>query len=122
MLGIPAATIAERTGVTRRYWVPPGIGPSDLGKEASEAALAVAGLGPDDVDLIVFATMSPDIAFPGSGCFLQDKLGCRTVGALDIRSQCSGFLSALATADAFVRADRSSRVLVCCAEVHSSAL
>src|SRR6185503_384672 len=122
MLGIPAATIAERTGVTRRYWVPPGIGPSDLGKEASEAALAVAGLGPADVDLIVFATMTPDIAFPGSGCFLQDKLGCRTVGALDVKGQCAGFIFALATADRFVRAGAAERVLVVGAEVHSTAL
>ena len=122
MLGVPASTIAERTGVTRRHWVAPGIGPSDLGKEASEVALAAAGLGPDDVDLIVFATMTPDIAFPGSGCFLQDKLGCRTVGAIETRAQCAGFIFALATADRFLRAGAAERVLVVGAEVHSTAL
>jgi 3-oxoacyl-[acyl-carrier-protein] synthase-3 len=122
MLAVPPSTIAERTGVTRRYWVAPGIGPSDLGKEASEAALAVAGLEPADVDLIVFATMTPDIAFPGSGCFLQDKLGCRTVGALDVKAQCAGFIYALATADRFVQAGAAERVLVVGAEVHSTAL
>ena len=122
MLGVPPSTIAERTGVTRRHWVAPGIGPSDLGKEASEAALAVAGLEPADVDLIVFATMTPDIAFPGSGCFLQDKLGCRTVGALDVKAQCAGFIYALATADRFVQAGAAERVLVVGAEVHSTAL
>jgi len=121
-LASKAAAIEAATGVRVRHRAPSGAGPSDLATTAAGRALAAAGLGAEDVDLIVFATMSPDIAFPGSGCFLQDKLGCRTVGALDIRSQCSGFLSALATADAFVRADRSSRVLVCCAEVHSSAL
>jgi 3-oxoacyl-[acyl-carrier-protein] synthase-3 len=121
-LGSDAATIEAATGVRVRRRAAPGAGPSDLATTAAARALGAAGLGPGDVDLIVFATMTPDIAFPGSGCFLQDKLGCRTVGALDIRAQCSGFLSALATADAFVRAGRTSRVLVCCAEVHSSAL
>src|SRR5207247_30517 len=77
---------------------------------------------PADVDLIVFATMTPDVAFPGSGCYLQNKLGCRTVGALDVRAQCAGFLFALATADRFVRAGAAGRVLVACAEVHSTAL
>src|SRR5262245_45109669 len=98
------------------------MGPSGLGCEASRAALAPAGLEPADIDLIVFATMTPDIAFPGAGCFLQHKLGCRTVGALDVRAQCAGFLFALATADRFVRAGAATRVLVVGAEVHSSGL
>ena len=121
-LDVAPAAIAERTGITRRHWVVPGLGPSDLGREASEAALAAAGLGPDDIDLIVFATMTPDIAFPGSGCFLQEKLGCRTIGAIDVRAQCAGFVFALATADRFVRAGAAGRVLVVGAEVHSTAL
>jgi 3-oxoacyl-[acyl-carrier-protein] synthase-3 len=66
--------------------------------------------------------MTPDIAFPGSGCFLQDKLGCRTVGALDIRAQCAGFLFALVTADRYVRSGKAGRVLVAGAEVYSTAL
>jgi 3-oxoacyl-[acyl-carrier-protein] synthase-3 len=74
------------------------------------------------VDLIVFASMTPDIAFPGSGCFLQHKLGCRTVGALDVRAQCAGFLFALATADRFIRAGAATRVLVAGAEIYSTAL
>jgi 3-oxoacyl-[acyl-carrier-protein] synthase-3 len=102
--------------------VEPGRGPSDLGRDAAEVALARAGLAPADVDLIVFATMTPDIAFPGSGCFLQDKLGCRTVGALDVRAHCAGFLFALATADRFVRAGAAGRVLVVGAEVFSTGL
>jgi 3-oxoacyl-[acyl-carrier-protein] synthase-3 len=85
-------------------------------------ALGAAGLGTDDVDLIIFATMTPDIAFPGSGCFLQDKLGCRTVGALDVRAQCAGFLFALVTADRYVRSGKAGRVLVAGGEVHSTAL
>ena len=122
MLDVAPAAIAERTGVTRRRWVAPGAGPSDLGREAAADALARAGLGPEAIDLIVFATMTPDIAFPGSGCFLQDKLGCREVGALDVRAQCAGFLFALATADRFVRAGAASCALVVGAEVHSTAL
>ena len=121
-LGTSAGAIAERTGITRRHFVEPGVGPSDLAREASLAALGAAGLGPEDVDLIVFATMTPDIAFPGSGCFLQDKLACRTVGALDVRAQCAGFLFALVTADRYVRSGKAERVLVAGAEVHSTAL
>jgi 3-oxoacyl-[acyl-carrier-protein] synthase III len=122
LLDVSPAAIAERTGITRRHWVAPGLGPSDLGRDAAVATLANAALTPDDVDLIVFATMTPDIAFPGSGCFLQDKLGCRTVGALDVRAQDAGFLFALATGDRFVRAGAAERVLVVGAEVHSTAL
>jgi 3-oxoacyl-[acyl-carrier-protein] synthase-3 len=122
MLDVSPAAIAERTGVARRHWVAAGAGPSDLGRDAAADALQRAGLGPDAIDLIVFATMTPDIAFPGSGCFLQDKLGCREIGALDIRAQCAGFLFGLATADRFVRAGAASCALVVGAEVHSTAL
>jgi 3-oxoacyl-[acyl-carrier-protein] synthase-3 len=122
MLDVAPAAIAERTGVTRRHWVAAGAGPSDLGRDAGADALERAGLGPDAIDLIVFATMTPDIAFPGSGCFLQHKLGCREVGALDIRAQCAGFIFGLATADRFVQAGAASCVLVVGAEVHSTAL
>ena len=121
-LGGTAAALEERTGVARRHYAPVGQGPSDLAREASLAALGAAGLGPADVDLIVFATMSPDVAFPGSGCYLQHKLECRTVGAVDIRAQCAGFVFGLATADRFVRAGAAGRVLVAAAEVHSTAL
>jgi len=121
-LGEPAAVIERRAGFARRAYAEPGLGPSDLARLAAEAALADAGIAAADVDLIVFATMTPDIAFPGSGCFLQDKLGCRTVGAIDVRAQCAGFLFALATADRFVRAGAATRVLVAGAEIYSSAL
>jgi 3-oxoacyl-[acyl-carrier-protein] synthase-3 len=121
-LGTTGAALEELCGVARRRYAEVGQGPSDLAREASLAALTAAGLGPSDVDLIVFATMSPDIAFPGSGCFLQHKLQCRTVGAVDIRAQCAGFVFALAAADRFVRAGAAERVLVAGAEVHSTAL
>lgn len=121
-LGVGAAELEARTGIARRHHVEPGQGPSDLAREAAMAALGHAGLAPRDVDLIVFATISPDIAFPGAGCFLQARLGCDTVGAIDLRAQCAGFLFALATGDRFVRAGAAKRVLVAAGEVHSTAL
>ena len=121
-LGTTADALETRTGITVRHHAELGAGPSDLAREAALAALSDAGLGPSDVDLILFATMTPDIAFPGSGCFLQDKLGCGTVGAIDLRAQCAGFLYALATADRFVRAGAAQRVLVATAEIHSTGL
>lgn len=121
-LGTSAAAILVETGIAARRWAEPGQGPSDLAVGASQSALAAAGLDVGDVDFIVFATMTPDIAFPGSGCFLQDKLDCRTVGALDIRAQCAGFVYAVTTADRFVRAGKARHVLVATGEVHSTSL
>jgi 3-oxoacyl-[acyl-carrier-protein] synthase-3 len=121
-LGATPAQLLEATGVGLRHRAEPGQGPSDLATVAARDALEQAGAGPGDVDFIVFATVTPDMAFPGPGCFLQDKLGCGTVGALDVRAQCAGFVYALATADRFVRAGKARRVLVCAADVHSSGL
>jgi 3-oxoacyl-[acyl-carrier-protein] synthase-3 len=121
-LGTAAAELEARTGVGSRRHAGVGLGPSDLGREAALDALGRAGLEPGDVDLIVVATMTPDIAFPGPGCFLQHKLGCRTVGAIDVRAQCAGFVFAVATADRFVRAGAARHALVVGGEVHSTAL
>lgn len=116
--------IRQRTGIEQRYWVPEDldIGPSDLGANAAEKALAKAGWEPADIDLIIFATLSPDLFFPGSGCLLQHKLGLTTTPALDIRQQCSGFFYGLATADAFIRSGQANRVLFVGAEIHSRGL
>ena len=83
-------------------------------------ALEHAGLQVKDIDAIIFATLSPDHNFPGSGCFLADKLGLPGVPALDIRNQCSGFLYGLSIADAWVRSGAYARVLLVGAEVHST--
>jgi 3-oxoacyl-[acyl-carrier-protein] synthase III len=120
-LGTSEEAVAACAGIAERRRADGGLGPSDLGREAAVEALHASGLGPEDVDLIVFATMTPDIAFPGAGCFLQHKLGCRTVGALDVRAQCAGFLFALATADRYVRAG-TGRVLVVGGELHTTAM
>jgi 3-oxoacyl-[acyl-carrier-protein] synthase-3 len=116
--------ILQRTGIRQRYWVPEegGVGTSDLGLEASKLALERAHLRPEDIDLIIFATLSPDIFFPGSGCLLQHKLGLKTTPALDIRQQCTGFLYGLTTADAYIRSGLADRILFVGAEVHSTGL
>ncbi len=121
-LGLSAAEIERRTGVRWRHYADEGVGPSDLACEAAKVALEAAGLTPLDVDLLIFATMTPDVTFPGPGCYLQHKLACRTVGALDLRAQCCGFLFALEVAEQFLRAGAYRRVLVAAAEVHSSGL
>lgn len=116
--------IVQRTGIEQRYWTPEegGVGASDLGLEASKIAMARAGWEPEDIDMIIFATLSPDIFFPGSGCLLADKLGLKTTPALDIRQQCTGFLYGIATADAYIRSGLAKRVLFVGAEVHSTGL
>jgi 3-oxoacyl-[acyl-carrier-protein] synthase-3 len=120
--------ILQRTGIEERRFADEGIGASDLAVHASQAALAKAGLRPHDLDMIVFATLSPEHCFPGSGVYLQQKLGlcdgpdARFVPALDVRNQCSGFLYSLATASSMVKCGAARHVLVVGAEVHSAAL
>lgn len=114
--------IRERTGIEQRYFVDGEFGASDLGLEAAKTALQRANLAPADLDFIVFATLSPDYMFPGSGCLLQEKLGVPGIGALDVRNQCTGFIYGLAVADAFIRVGSHRRILVVGAEVHSTGL
>jgi 3-oxoacyl-[acyl-carrier-protein] synthase-3 len=111
--------IRERSGVETRHYVEPGTGTSDLGTAAAAKALEHAGLGPAAVDLVVFATMTPDHYFPGCSSMLQAKLGLRQVPCFDIRQQCSGFLYGLQLADAHIRAGLARTVLLVGAEIHS---
>lgn len=111
--------IVPRTGIRERRFVAPGVGPAELAEHAARAALEKAGLTPGDVDLVIFATMTPDHYFPGSGGLLAARLGMTRTLALDIRMQCAGFLSGLQTADAFIRSGTYDRVLLVGAEVHS---
>jgi 3-oxoacyl-[acyl-carrier-protein] synthase-3 len=113
--------IVQRTGIRERRFIEhSGIGASDLAVPASKMAIEHAGLTTKDVDAIIFATLSPDHNFPGSGCFLGHKLGLPGVPALDVRNQCSGFLYGLSVADAWVRAGVYKNVLLVGAEVHST--
>ncbi len=93
-----------------------------LGFKAAESAIADAGLTSKDIDYIVFATLSPDYFFPGCGVLLQEMLGCDTIGALDVRNQCSGFIYSLSVANAFIKAGMYKNILVVGAEIHSFGL
>jgi len=92
--------IVQRTGVRERRYADPGTGSSHLGVEAARKAIANSGITVNDIDLVVFATLSPDHIFPGNGVLLQERLGMRTVGALDVRDQCTGFVYGLSVAEA----------------------
>lgn len=95
---------------------------SYLGFKASQNALIMAGYTAKDIDFIVFATLSPDYYFPGCGVLLQEMLGCDTIGALDVRNQCSGFVYAMSVANAFIKAGQYKNILVVGAEIHSFGL
>ena len=116
--------IQERTGIVERRHIEPGskISSTDLGVKAAENALKDAGLTAQDIDFILFATLSPDYYFPGNGVLVQKALGCKTIGAMDIRNQCSGFVYALTTADMFIKSGKYKNILVIGAEVHSFGL
>jgi 3-oxoacyl-[acyl-carrier-protein] synthase-3 len=114
--------IIERTGIEERRWVEPGEAGADLATKASREAIERAGLQPKDIDLIVYATLSPDFNFPGTGVFVQRQLGLRDIPCLDIRQQCTGFIYGLSIADAYVRTGAFKHVLVIGSEVHSTGL
>ena len=114
--------IVSRTGIRQRHIAADGEFTSDLALHACRAALAAAGRRPEDVDLIVLATSTPDMVFPSSACLLQAKLGVKRGAAFDVQAVCSGFVYALATADLFVRAGRHRCALVIGAEVFSRIL
>jgi len=118
------AWIQERTGIQERRWFEEGTDTTaNMGAHAARKALAMAGVTADDVQLIVFATLSPDYFFPGSGVLLQRELGMtNNCPALDVRNQCSGFIYALSVADQFVRTGMYDTVLVVGSEIHSSGL
>lgn len=113
------AWIRERSGVEARHFVEDGVATSDLGVGAARRALEAARVEPGEVDLVVFATMTPDHYFPGAGALLQSKLGLRAVPCLDIRQQCVGFLYGLQLIDAQMRAGFARTALLVGAEVHS---
>jgi 3-oxoacyl-[acyl-carrier-protein] synthase-3 len=114
--------ITQRTGIKERHWVDPDTATSDLALAAAQAALADAGVCAEDLDMILVATLSPDHEFPGTACFLQEKLGLPGVPAIDVRQQCTGFIYAMSIADQFIRTGFSKRILVVGAEVHSKGL
>jgi len=118
------AWIQERTGIKERRHIKKGDGNSTsvMAVKASTIALERANLSPNDIDMIVFATLSPDMYFPGGGVQVQELMGMRTVPALDVRNQCSGFVYAISVADQFVKTGMYKNVLVIGAENHSGGL
>jgi 3-oxoacyl-[acyl-carrier-protein] synthase-3 len=114
--------IQQRTGIQQRHYSEDSVGAADMGAVAAREALDRAGRRPDEMDCVIFATLSPDIEMPASACVLQDRLGIAGMPAFDVKNQCSGFLYSLATANAFIRSGRCERVLVVGGEVHSTGI
>ena len=122
--------IVERTGIRARYFADEGVFSSDLAFQACKQALAAAGLGPQDIDLVIVATSTPDMVFPSTACILQHKLaqlspeasGIAGSPAFDVQAVCAGFIYALSVADAMIRAGNAKRALVVGAEVFSRLL
>ena len=114
--------IVERTGIRARHFADPDVTASDLGAEAARRAMQAAGVGPQDIDLIIVATSTPDMVFPSAACILQHKLGIAGCAAFDVQAVCSGFVYALAMADLFIRSGQHRCALVVGAGVFSRIL
>ena len=115
--------IQQRSGIKARRYVSDGESGTDMAVHACNQAVENAGLTMDDIDFIIYATLSPDYTFPGNGCFLQERLfGDRTIGAMDVRNQCSGFIYGLAAADSFIKTGLYDHILLVGTEVHSTGL
>ncbi|RZJ70915.1 3-oxoacyl-ACP synthase III family protein [Flavobacterium sp.] len=117
------AWIQERTGIQQRRHIIKGEDTTtSMGVKAARIAMERANVSPEEVDFVVFATLSPDYYFPGPGVLVQKELGLRTVGALDVRNQCSGFVYAISVADQYIKTGMYKNVLVIGSEVHSLGL
>ena len=118
--------IYERSGIKERRVVDhhesDGVGPSDLAIPAAEQALKMANLDKEEIDLIIFSTAMPDYFLPGSGCLLQEKMGFPTIGTLDIRQQCAGFIYGLDIADQYIKNGRYKNIVLVCSEVQSTTI
>jgi 3-oxoacyl-[acyl-carrier-protein] synthase III len=115
--------IKERSGISERRFATFGVDTTaNMGTKAARMALDRAGLKPDDVDFIIFATLSPDYYFPGAGVTVQKELGIKTVGALDIRNQCTGFVYGVSVADQFIKTGMYKTILVIGSELQSNGL
>ena len=116
--------IQERSGIKERRFAEIGKDTTaNMGVKSAKIAIERAGITVDDIDFIIFATLSPDYYFPGAGTTVQHELGCkRTVGALDIRNQCSGFVYSLSVADQYIKTGMYKNILVIGSEIHSNGL
>jgi 3-oxoacyl-[acyl-carrier-protein] synthase-3 len=115
--------IQERTGIKERRHIIRGEDTTtSMGVKAAEIAIQRANVAKEDIDFVIFATLSPDYYFPGPGVSVQRDLGLKTVGALDVRNQCSGFVYAISTADQYIKTGMYKNILVIGSEVHSTGL
>ena len=116
--------IKERTGIEERRWVKSDSEDttSVMGVKAAKLAISDANLKNKDIDFIIFATLSPDYFFPGSGVMVQDMMDMSTIGSLDVRNQCSGFIYALSIADQYIKTGMYKNILVIGSETHSPGL
>lgn len=114
--------IRKRTGIGQRHLAAAGEGSSDLGAPAARDALVNAGVAPEDVELIICCTTTPDYLFPATACLIQDRIGARNAGAFDLNAACTGFVSGLATANAYIRAGVYRTVLVVGTEAQTNRL
>ena len=114
------AWITERTGIRSRHIAEPGFPTSDLCVEAARKALDDAGVDPAEIDIVVVGTITPDMPFPSTACFLQAKIGATNAYAMDLSAACSGFVYSLSTADALIRAGRGKKALVVGSEILST--
>jgi 3-oxoacyl-[acyl-carrier-protein] synthase-3 len=111
--------IRERSGIHERHFVADEENNSDMAAKATHKALEMAGKNVEDIDFIIYATLSSEYFFPGSGCVLQEKLGLPGIGALDIRNQCSGFIYGLSIADQYIKTGMYRTILLIGSEVQS---
>jgi 3-oxoacyl-[acyl-carrier-protein] synthase-3 len=122
------AWITERSGIKERRWVAQDADGivvetgAEMGARAARMAIEAAGIDKNEIDLILYATLSPDVFFPGNGVFIEDLLELNTAGAMDIRNQCTGFVYALAAADGFIRAGTARTILIVGQEIQSTGL
>ena len=114
--------IRERTGITQRHIADEGTLTSDIAVKAAQAALNIAGMQPDDIDLIILGTTTPDLTMPSTATRVQEKLGMTRGAAFDVQAACSGFVYIMAVADSFIRSGAAKRILVIGAEVYSRIL
>ncbi|MCF8322126.1 MAG: ketoacyl-ACP synthase III [Flavobacterium sp.] len=115
--------IQERTGIQeRRHIIRHEDTTTTMGVKAAKIAIERSGISKDEIDFIVFATLSPDYYFPGPGVLVQRDLGLKPIGALDVRNQCSGFVYAISVADQYIKTGMYKNILVIGSEVHSTGL
>ena len=114
--------IRTRTGMRERHYADPGVGSSHLGTEAARKVLAARGIGPEEIELIVVATVTPDMMFPATACLIQDRLGAKNAWGFDLSAACSGFAYALTVGAQFVGSGAHKKVMVIGSDVMTSIL